>query len=73
MFKRLARWLLRRELWEMKRETEIMVNYAYQKALKNGYGIGKIVGGAEARNRGAIVGGVDMKKEVEEILRSKEF
>ena len=69
MFKKLAWWLLRKELSEIKQYEKNTANFFYDLGLEKGYGLGKIAGSAEAKNMGYIVGGI--AKDVEEILKSK--
>lgn len=48
-----------------------MLKEAYEKGLNIGYDIGYHYRKVEDRNRGAIMHGYDMDKELEEILKRK--
>lgn len=46
---------------------------SYLVGLSTGYNVGCISGRAEVRNRGAILGGVRVEEEVNEILKKEGF
>jgi len=56
-----------------KNQVKALVTKAYEAGIEKGFKAGYVVGKVEATNKGAILGGVRISEEVEQILKEKDF
>ncbi len=66
MFENVAHWILHNKIEELIKDT-------YSLAFTKGYGLGRKAGLAESKNRICILGGINIQREVEEILEKEGF